>query len=80
MLKESSRRGVGMHNCSFCGNPLKVASGKMFVRTDGKIFYFCRSKCEKNWEMGRIGKDTKWTSVFEKGSGAKQTVKIKKKP
>ena len=42
----------------------------MFVRNDGRIFYFCGSKCQKNWNMGREGKKLKWV-VSEK--------KVKKK-
>ncbi len=45
---------------------LKEGRGKMFVKTDGKIFYFCNSKCEKNWKMKREGKKTSWTRAFRK--------------
>lgn len=47
--------------CSFCGNALKRGSGKMFVKTDGTVFYFCASKCEKNYKLGRESKSRKWS-------------------
>ena len=53
---------------------MKVGRGKMFVRNDGKIFTFCNSKCEKNWNMGRVGKRVKWTQEFKKQK-VKQVVK-----
>jgi large subunit ribosomal protein L24e len=45
---------------------LKEGRGKMFVKADGKIFYFCNSKCEKNWKMKREGKKVGWTRAFRK--------------
>ncbi len=39
----------------------------MFVKNDGRIFNFCGSKCQKNWNMGREGIKTKWTDTFRKG-------------
>lgn len=47
--------------CSFCNQELKPGTGVMFVRNDGKIFYFCSSKCEKNMlKLGRKGSKVKW--------------------
>jgi large subunit ribosomal protein L24e len=47
--------------CSFCGSALNPGSGKMFVKNDGTIFYYCSSKCEKNMRMGRDPKKRKWS-------------------
>ena len=47
--------------CSFCDINIQRGTGKMFVKTDGSIFYFCSSKCEKNQGMGRAKKKLKWT-------------------
>ena len=48
--------------CSFCGNEMEKGTGKMFVKNDGKIFYFCSSKCEKNlFKLGRIPRNVRWT-------------------
>ncbi|MCX6815040.1 MAG: 50S ribosomal protein L24e [Candidatus Aenigmarchaeota archaeon] len=57
-----------MAKCSFCGGKTPEARGKMFVRNDGKIFYFCNSKCQGNWKLGREGKSVKWTHTFQKES------------
>jgi len=46
--------------CSFCGSALNPGSGKMFVKNDGTIFYYCSSKCQKNMQMGRESKKIKW--------------------
>ena len=58
-----------MVKCSFCLGTLPEGRGKMFVKTDGKIFHFCNSKCEKNWNMKRVGKKVKWTDAFKKEKG-----------
>ena len=49
--------------CSFCGGQLRDGRGKMFVKNDGKIHYFCNSKCQKSWNMKRNPKKMKWTEV-----------------
>lgn len=42
---------------------MKPGTGKMFVKNDGTIFYFCSSKCEKNMlKLKRIPRKVKWTS------------------
>jgi len=56
-----------MTNCSFCGHILQFGSGTMYVKTDGKIFYFCSTKCEKNQlKLGRISKFQSWTDAGRK--------------
>ena len=52
--------------CSFCGSNIAKGTGKMFVRNTGDIFYFDRSKCEKNFFMGRKKKKLKWTKPEKK--------------
>ena len=47
--------------CSFCGKPIRKGTGKMFVKKSGEILYFCSSKCEKNYKLGREPKKLKWT-------------------
>lgn len=57
-----------MAPCSFCGAELKKGSGKMFVKDNGAVLYFCSSKCEKNsLKLGRDARKLKWTSHFVKG-------------
>jgi large subunit ribosomal protein L24e len=46
--------------CSFCGKVIKTGTGKMFVKNDGTIYYWCSKKCEKNFKMGRSPKKVKW--------------------
>lgn len=50
---------------------MKSGTGKMFVLKSGSIKYFCSRKCERNWEMGRDPKKTKWTKTFRKGKEGK---------
>ncbi len=51
-----------MAKCSFCRDELSIGTGKMFVRGDGKIFYFCGSKCQGNFGLGRDPAHTKWVT------------------
>jgi len=37
-----------VYECSFCGRKIESGRGKMFVKKDGAVLYFCGSKCEKN--------------------------------
>ncbi len=41
--------------CSFCKEEIEKGTGKMFVKTDAKILYFCSRRCEKN--MLKLGRD-----------------------
>ncbi|MEM5798596.1 MAG: 50S ribosomal protein L24e [Candidatus Aenigmatarchaeota archaeon] len=50
-----------MPKCSFCSSMLPEGRGKMLVRNSGKILYFCNSKCERNFLLGRDPKKLKWT-------------------
>ena len=55
------------HVCSFCGEEIEVGTGKMYVRRDGKVFYFCSGKCEKNMlELKRNPRKLKWTRKYSK--------------
>ena len=54
--------------CSFCGYEIVPGTGKMVVRKDGKILYFCSRKCEKNMlELKRNPRKVKWTKYYVKG-------------
>jgi large subunit ribosomal protein L24e len=53
--------------CSFCGGDIEPGKGKMFVKKDGTIFYFCKAKCEKNQlKLGRVPRRVKWTKRYVK--------------
>ena len=54
-------------NCSFCGIEIDQGTGKMYIKSDGKIFYFCSMKCEKNMiKLGRKPRLIKWTKEYQK--------------
>lgn len=56
-----------IYECSFCGNMLEQGTGKMFVKMDGSVLYFCSMKCEKNMlKLKRSPRRTKWTKVAAK--------------
>lgn len=57
--------------CSFCSGKLPLAAGKMFVKNDSRVFYFCNSKCERNFMLNRDSKQVKWTETFRKLKGKK---------
>jgi large subunit ribosomal protein L24e len=57
-----------MATCSFCGAEIKKGTGKMFVKDNGQILYFCSSKCEKNMlKLKRDARKIKWTKSYVKG-------------
>ncbi|MFA6268920.1 MAG: 50S ribosomal protein L24e [archaeon] len=67
-----------MVKCSFCGKDLPVGGGKMYVKKEGTIFYFCSNKCEKNQiNLGRKPIETKWTESYNKLKKTLLSVKAK---
>ncbi|MCW7070809.1 50S ribosomal protein L24e [ANME-1 cluster archaeon ex4572_4] len=57
--------------CSFCESQIEPGTGKMFVRRDGTVFYFCSSKCERNMiKLGRKRRKVKWAASAGVGAGA----------
>lgn len=55
-----------VYECSFCGDKLELGTGKMFVKKDGSVLYFCSSKCEKNQlKLRRIPRKVRWTKKFK---------------
>ncbi|NTW92750.1 MAG: 50S ribosomal protein L24e [Methanoregulaceae archaeon] len=60
---------VDQKNCSFCGEGIEPGTGKLFVRKDGSIFYFCSSKCENNFRLGRAPRRVAWTRAGRKAMG-----------
>ncbi len=56
-----------MAKCTFCGVSIAPGTGKMFVQKDGKILYFCSSKCEKNTlKLRRKPITTRWSNRYVK--------------
>ena len=57
-----------MAKCTFCGNTIEKGTGMMHVLTEGKVLYFCSSKCRKNMlKLKRAPRYFKWTKHYEKG-------------
>jgi len=55
------------HICSFCGKEIEPGTGKMYVTRDGRVYYFCSSKCYKNMiELGRSPRKVRWTEQYRK--------------
>ncbi|MBU0461800.1 MAG: 50S ribosomal protein L24e [Nanoarchaeota archaeon] len=71
-------------NCSFCSKTISPGTGKMYVKTDGKIFYFCSMKCEKNMLLlKRKPRQTRWTGEAQKAKKEEMATKkeeVKKAP
>ncbi len=54
-----------MADCFFCSNSLKKGTGLLYVKRDGKPFYYCSSKCRKNsLKLKREGRRIKWTKTY----------------
>ena len=54
--------------CSFCGKEIEKGTGKMLVKNDGKVLWFCSSKCEKNYYM-RKPRKVRWTAASRSARG-----------
>ena len=55
--------------CSFCWGRVEPGSGLMLVRRDGSIMFFCSSKCERSFDLGRKPHLLKWTERSRKMRG-----------
>ncbi len=51
-----------MPKCSFCKSAIPPGRGKMFVKSTGKVYYFCSRKCERSFFMGRKPSKIKWAA------------------
>ncbi|PKK81789.1 MAG: 50S ribosomal protein L24e [Thermoplasmata archaeon HGW-Thermoplasmata-2] len=34
--------------CTFCGEDIEPGTGKMFVKDNATVLFFCSNKCQKN--------------------------------
>ncbi|MDA4130697.1 MAG: 50S ribosomal protein L24e [Thaumarchaeota archaeon] len=47
--------------CSFCGKPIPLGIGVMYIRNDAATFWYCSSKCRKNAsKLKRDPRKLKW--------------------
>ena len=50
-----------IRSCDFCGSPMEPGTGMLFASNDGRVSYFCSSKCDKNSKLGRKPRKLPWT-------------------
>jgi len=59
---------VLIRTCAFCGKEVKPGTGRMYVKNDGTVLFFCSSKCRKNMLiLRRDPRKLKWTRFYVKG-------------
>ncbi len=58
--------------CAFCGAEILPGRGIMFVKSNGDVLFFCSSRCEKYYFMGKKAKKLKWA----KKGGKQRKVKV----
>ncbi|MBI4149868.1 50S ribosomal protein L24e [Candidatus Woesearchaeota archaeon] len=64
--------------CTFCGRNIPRGTGKIYVKTDGRIFYFCSNKCEKNLlKLNRNPRTSGWTAEYHRLKEVEKTAKTK---
>ena len=70
-----------MPRCSFSGDDIPKGKGILYVKKDGSLYYFCSSKCKKNFlKLKREGRKQKWTPAsreFKERQGMKAATKKK---
>jgi large subunit ribosomal protein L24e len=49
-----------VRKCSFCGGRVEPGTGLAFVKRDGTVLFFCSSKCNRNFGLGRKPHKLKW--------------------
>lgn len=59
-----------MTSCSFCGSEVTPGTGKMYIKRDGTVWHFCKSKCQHNQvDMGRVNRHVGWTQAYAEHKG-----------
>ncbi len=67
-----------MAKCSFCSQDLSPGTGKMFVKNDGKIFFYCSKKCERNSNLKRMPAKVNWIRKSDAKKAERAAVAKKK--
>lgn len=52
--------------CIFCSKPQEPGIGTIFAYNDGRVIYFCSSKCRRNFKLKRDPKRIKWARSRDK--------------
>jgi large subunit ribosomal protein L24e len=64
---------VLLTKCSFCGETVARGTGKLFVKSDGTVFFFCSGKCEANlMKRKHEAVKTRWTNDWAKRQKTKK--------
>ncbi len=54
-----------MTKCNFCGREDSPHKGLHLIKNDGKVAFFCSSKCRKNaMNLGRDNRKMRWAEAF----------------
>lgn len=52
--------------CVFCSKTQEPGIGTIFAYNDGRVIYFCSSKCKRNFKLKRDPKKIKWAKQRDK--------------
>ncbi len=56
-----------MVKCTYCGSVLTPGTGKMLIKNDSSLNYYCSLKCEKNSnKLHRNPRNVRWTEASRK--------------
>ncbi len=69
-----------MATCIFCAHELAPGTGKLLVKNDGRLWYFCSRKCEKALlQLNRQARLTPWSAQSERALARRDRAKAASK-